>query len=199
MPYHAGLSKDVRATTLANWVAGRADHAIVVATTAFGMGIDKDNVRFVAHWAAPKSFEGYYQEAGRCGRDGRAGLCLLYYSREDRDRVVGLMSREFQSAALRAERAGDERRLDNIRRQMHARAVSFQALVAYCEDVRCRHKAVCEYFGTGEMAECNYACDVCKDPTAVRKEKEKGLASEEWCSTQRQTGAYDVDEYDYDI
>jgi superfamily II DNA helicase RecQ len=145
-----------------------------VATTAFGMGIDKPNVRFVVHWECPKSFEGYYQEAGRGGRDGNAARCILFYSRESRDRTAYLLNLE-----------ANKKKEDSI-----SKMKSFQALVNYCEDTNtCRHKAISRYFGDTEEPECDYACDVCKDRSSVAAAKRRGLVAEEWVSTQRERNA----------
>ncbi len=92
--YHAGLSAAERLDCQNKWIASAKGHDIIVATTAFGMGIDKQDVRFVVHWSLPKSFEGYYQEAGRAGRDALLARCLIFYSREDRDRVGYRISRD---------------------------------------------------------------------------------------------------------
>jgi len=95
--YHAGLSAAERLDCQNKWIASAKGHDIIVATTAFGMGIDKQDVRFVVHWSLPKSFEGYYQEAGRAGRDALLARCLIFYSREDRDRVGYRISRDVGS------------------------------------------------------------------------------------------------------
>ncbi len=192
-PYHAGLSAHERAECQYNWINNVQGFDIIVATTAFGMGIDKNDVRFVVHWTLPKSFEGYYQEAGRVGRDGKAALCMLFYSREDRDRVGYRISKDVTSNTGKSGTRGNQA-------QLQSRVASFQALVKYCEQTdRCRHVVIGEFFCEQNVQACDKACDVCfKRPGEpdLKRRREDGLSSEEWVSTQKEKGDFYGDDYD---
>jgi ATP-dependent DNA helicase RecQ len=142
LPYHAGLDARTRAHHQARFL--REDGLVVVATIAFGMGIDKPDVRFVAHLDLPKSVEGYYQETGRAGRDGLPATAWMAYGLQD---VV-----QHRRMALE----GDEQ---HRRRQ----AMHLDAMLALCETVTCRRAMLLDYFGQSGTGPCSN-CDTCQNP-----------------------------------
>ncbi|WP_131732277.1 DNA helicase RecQ [Actinomadura formosensis] len=143
IPYHAGLDAETRATNQARFL--REDGLVIVATIAFGMGIDKPDVRFVAHLDLPKSVEGYYQETGRAGRDGLPSTAWLAYGLQD---VVN----------LRKMIDGGEGDADHRRRQ----SAHLDSMLALCEAVECRRARLLAYFG--QPAEPCGNCDTCLTP-----------------------------------
>ncbi|MEY2632786.1 MAG: hypothetical protein RIR00_1440 [Pseudomonadota bacterium] len=143
LPYHAGLSSSLRADNQRRFL--REDGLIMVATIAFGMGIDKPDVRFVVHLDLPKSLEAYYQETGRAGRDGEPAEAWMAYGLQD---VALQRSRIEESAA-----GENQKRLE---------AQKLTALLAYCESPRCRRVVLLDYFGEAS-APCQN-CDVCLEP-----------------------------------
>ncbi len=147
LPYHAGLSNEVRNAHQNQFL--REEAVIMVATVAFGMGIDKPNVRFVEHLDLPKSMEGYYQETGRAGRDGLPADAWLVYGFGD---VVNLR-RMVDSGEASEERKRVERQKLN-------------ALLGYCESVSCRHQSILRYFGEEHPGHCGQ-CDNCLTPVAT--------------------------------
>ncbi len=143
LPYHAGLPAPERAANQRRFL--REDGLIICATIAFGMGIDKPDVRFVAHLDLPKSIEAYYQETGRAGRDGEPSEAWMAYGMQD---VALQHARIAESAASEGQKILESQRLT--------------ALLAYCEAPRCRRQVLLNYFGE-ERQPCGN-CDVCTDP-----------------------------------
>ncbi len=142
-PYHAGLDSATRSQTQDDFLMEKID--VIVATIAFGMGIDKPDVRFVVHYDIPKSLEGYYQETGRAGRDGGEGVCIAFYARKDLKKLEKFME-------------GKPVAEQDIGRQL------LQETAAYAESSVCRRKMLLHYFGEEYDVENCGNCDNCKHP-----------------------------------
>ncbi|MEO8343849.1 MAG: DNA helicase RecQ [Gallionella sp.] len=144
LPYHAGLDAATRSKNQSRFL--REEGVVMVATVAFGMGIDKPNVRFVAHLDLPKSMEGYYQETGRAGRDGLPANAWLAYGLGD---VVAMRQMIDNGEAPEERKRLERQKLD--------------ALLGYCESTTCRHQTVLRYFSEEHSGNCG-ACDNCLEP-----------------------------------
>jgi ATP-dependent DNA helicase RecQ len=141
--YHAGLDSKLRAERQDKFL--NEDMQVIVATIAFGMGIDKPDIRFVIHYNIPKSLENYYQETGRAGRDGMEGKCILYYSHKD----VSKLEHFLRDKQLSERELGGQ---------------LIDEMVAFAETGQCRRKVLMNYFGEKYMADNCGACDNCLHP-----------------------------------
>jgi ATP-dependent DNA helicase RecQ len=143
LPYHAGMESAVRSENQDSFLMEKVE--VIVATIAFGMGIDKPDVRYVLHYDMPKSLEGYYQETGRGGRDGGEGQCIAYYAYKDLDKLRKFM----QGKPVAEQEIGNQLLLETQ---------------AYAESSVCRRKLLLHYFGEEYMEDNCGACDNCMKP-----------------------------------
>ncbi|KAH9411108.1 DEAD/DEAH box helicase [Ordospora pajunii] len=151
--YHAGLSKNERNSVQERWNSG--DVKVIVATIAFGMGIDKKDVRFVIHYCIPKSLEGYYQETGRAGRDGFESVCVLFYTYGDKKKITFMIDKG-----------------DGGYEQKQRQRDDLDAVIQFCENkTDCRRMQVLAHFGeVFDAKQCGKTCDNCRREFVVKKD-----------------------------
>ncbi|XP_028180679.1 ATP-dependent DNA helicase Q-like 3 isoform X4 [Glycine soja] len=157
--YHAGLNNKMRTSVLDDWISSKIK--VVVATVAFGMGIDRKDVRIVCHFNIPKSMEAFYQESGRAGRDQLPSRSLLYYGVDDRKRMEFILRKSVSKKSQSSSSQEESSKMSLI---------AFNLMVEYCEGSGCRRKRVLESFGEQVTASlCGKTCDGCRHPNLVAR------------------------------
>ena len=187
--YHAGLQRDERTKIQQDFMEN--EYQVIVATVAFGMGVDKADIRFVIHMGMPNSLEGYYQEAGRAGRDSELAYCVLLHSGKDTS------LHHFFITKSREEMTEQNKSRSEIKQVLNVKYRQLEKMLAYAQSVNCRRRMILEYFGDESVRKMNglcQGCDVCLDykwpgdtsplnnfvtfesPSAKRRKKKSGLA-----------------------
>ncbi|BAT80034.1 hypothetical protein VIGAN_02299400 [Vigna angularis var. angularis] len=155
--YHAGLNNKMRTSVLDDWISSKIK--VIVATVAFGMGIDRKDVRIVCHFNIPKSMEAFYQESGRAGRDQLPSRSLLYYGIDDRKRMEFILSK-----------SGSKKSSSSQEESSKISLIAFNQIVEYCEGSGCRRKRILESFGEQVTASlCGKTCDACRHANLVAR------------------------------